>query len=230
MNHNKRGINQKHIVPTPHTLMGILESDGSSDFSSIFPSEAERKREDEERVQTERLLDLLDELENRQQLETPRDFRGHRKEYMRVSITGDDEDGRDDGNTNNKKDDKKGVHTLNDLPRDEFDFFVESMVPDKPNVNIEAGRRLKDGKISYHTSIPFLDWFYGDDGTMNGETIMMLLFLAVFLFGIYIGRRSFSGSQLKQPFQTHAQPLQQPQIVYAYPPEYFKQSGKITSE
>jgi hypothetical protein len=212
--------------------MGIfdMESDGSSDFVNIFSSEAERIRENEEKLRTEQLLNILDELEERQQpnLDLFDDRQKPRKEYMRVSITGDDEGDEDkERKLEGKKEDRKRVHTLDDLPPDDFGliFGPPPDVPEPPTLKINTGRRLRDGKIQHMASFPGIFESLNLGDFFSIDLLLMLVFV-VFLVGIYIGRRS---NQRKMKNNRREKKVlqkqqQQPQIVYYQLPPGFNGS------
>ena len=207
--------------------MVFFESDGKNDFASIFPSVAEEYKEEEERRQTELFLQVLEDLESTRKTNNNRLDEGNnsRKEFMRVSITGDEED-----NKKKSKDetDRNRVHTIRDLPQDDLFEMFGPPIPETPQVNIEAGRRLHDGKTIYTASLP--GWF--EDMQLGGMSfnveLGVLMILIVFLIGLWLGRRGSKRSRKTQQYnqpsyqysQNQHQQHQQPQIIYAYPPSH----------
>lgn len=175
--------------------MVFLETDAGGDFGSIFASVAEERREEEERRQTLLFLRLLDEMEQRsgdrsaeeeEEEEKPRKRRG-RKEFMRVSITDDDLAESTRRTDKEARDRKVGrVHTIKDLPHDDFDFFMPPTPEiDLPELSITSGRRVGDGKVTYFANF---ENFFGEIGAFKTELNWILL-ICIFLLGIYLGRR-----------------------------------------
>jgi hypothetical protein len=214
-----------------------IESDGSSDFSSIFASEAERVRENEERLQAQRFLEILDEMEKSQNTDGLVNHRrgpGLRKEFMRVSITDDDDAiNKKEKEKKNNKPDKK-VHTIDDLPVDDFDFIFGAppSVPEPPSLNIEAGRRLKDGAIQYSASFPGIFEHLDVEKFFNIE-FFFIVFLTIFIVGFWLGRKLTSGRQQRRvktqrETRTHEpQTRMQPQIIYITQDAFHKQFPSI---
>ena len=207
---------------------------GGGDFASIFSSVGEEKKEEEERKQTLLFLRLLDDIEERHTRTAPprseprsesRSEPSFQKEYMRVSITDDDiaeKTRRNEREVKDRRDATVGkIHTIKDLPHDDFDFLMMSPLPElaMPEISVEAGRRLSDGKVTYHTNFTnvFGEW---SENLFKFE-ITTLLALAIFFFGVYLGRRLSRLSNMMKPTQTIQQqpfyhPYQyQPYIVYA---------------
>lgn len=206
---------------------------GGGDFASIFSSVGEQKKEDEERKQALLFLRLLDGMEERQNRTplTPSRPDGIQKEYMRVSITDDDiaeKSRRCERETKDKRDATVGrIHTIKDLPHDDFDFLMMTPLPELsiPEISVEAGRRLSDGKVTYHTNFTniFGEW---NENLFKFE-ITTLLALAIFFFGVYMGRRlSRLASLVNRPqpmIQQQQQPMYhpyqyQPYVVYTNSP------------
>jgi hypothetical protein len=128
------------------------------------------------------------------------------KEYMKVSITDDEKNKREQKKEDeHKRRDFYGkVHTLDDLPPDEMDFykiFGGAPPEELPEVNIQGGRRLRDGKIVYSASFPgmFLDGL--DIGSFSLDMEYVLLFIVVVLLvGIFVGKMS-SGNKHRREIQ-----------------------------
>lgn len=230
--------------------MVFIESFGDNDFRSVYKSVDEEISEREERIQTEKFLQLLDEIDQREtekhvmssdsESEDDDDYMDYieyrkqkkrkklnkirrrgkvKKEFMKVSIVDDENMRKENKKEEERKRDFHGkVHTLDDLPPDESEFykiFGSSMLPDPPEVNIEAGRRLKDGKVVYSARFPE-NMFEGLE--FNGFSIeveyVLIAFLLVFLAGIYLGKFT-SGikhrreiTQLKTKYQSHINSIQ----------------------
>lgn len=180
--------------------MVFYEVDTTGDFASVWSSVAQQKREDEERKQTELFLRILDELEQKTQVkgQAKGQVKGLQppKEYLRVSIT---DDGLPEKNAlasrkeRQARDDKvKRVHTIKDLPQDDF-FFGTPLIEEEeeePALSIEPGRRLKDGQVSYHArlSSALREFLLDESGSVKLD-IVLLVFMFVFLMGVYLGRR-----------------------------------------
>lgn len=246
--------------------MGWTESDGESDFASIFASVAQEQRERAERHQTKMMLRVLDEMDAssveapaskrremqrgvdyRQPGEPPcrshaapvwtqadeeefrafQEFRRARrsKEFMR----GDEEEDeivsrarREKAVAKAARDEKvRKVHTLDDLPRDDFGMFFGGppVMDPPPELRIEEGRRLKDGERFYTASLP--GWFeHVDLGVwMFRIEVLLLLGVALLLLGAYIGRRTLGAVRVQQKKAAEAVA---PQIIYALPPGLFQ--------
>lgn len=145
-----------------------------------------------------------------------------RKELMRVSITDDEMGARSAAIEKDERDRKVGkVHTIKDLPQDDFDFFMPNApTPEVPEITVEPGRRLSDGKVAYHTRFSgffdTVDWEFL--GSFKFELIMIMVFM-VFVFGVYFGRM-VSRLSAKVHHQQYTQQQQQPIIYYAMPPPH----------
>ena len=198
------------------------------DFSRVFATAANEKREAEEREQLKLLISLLDERvapqpavaawpspmwQQQQQWAQapPWAWQQHswgypppvmyapphppRVENLRVLPSGEIE--RDDAVDDIKKEGRKGIHTIDDLPRDSvFDMFSSDFFPvdekDEEAIPIvmQSGRRLKDGK-TYHTiDLPGLFAFKWSG--LSPETMMtifsVLAFVALIFAFFFIGR------------------------------------------
>lgn len=109
------------------------------------------------------------------------------------------------------------IHTLDDLPNDDFEFFFGGGPPvdPVPELRIEEGRRLKDGERFYTATLP--GWFeHVDLGVwMFRIEVLIVLGLLLVLLGAYIGRKTLGSMRAKKLEQ---QQHQQPRIIYAFPP------------
>ena len=136
------------------------------------------------------------------------------KELMRVSIVDDEKARQEQIKEDNRRENLHGkVHTLDDLPRDELDFgsFFGSPATPEPEINIQAGRRLMDGKVFYSASFPgFLDGFELENIDFQIEYAIIFI-LVVFLVGIYIGKKASNRRNARvitQMRQKHSAQLQ----------------------
>ena len=118
--------------------MGLYhETEGDNDFASIFPSVAEERRVAAEREQADMLLRLLDDLEER---EKPR--AAVPVEYLRVAANGDVIHDKID-------EEKRGrVMTVDQLPKESEYEMLFGKQPEEPQLKVETGLRLRDGKPS----------------------------------------------------------------------------------
>lgn len=150
-----------------------FEQEGE-DFASIFQSVARQKEENEEREKIKKMLDLLDELESQDkqqvvpvqpmpyqmpmypyyypmipqhtapQLQAPK----QRVEFYKV-IT-EDGDIVDTDKMSEKIVNRKKVHTIDDIPKEsEWEAIFGTPPEEEPLVDVQAGRRLKDGEKFY---------------------------------------------------------------------------------
>lgn len=142
------------------------------------------------------------------------------REYLKVSITDDEKTRKEKQRLEKEEEQKRAelvgrVHTLDDLPPDEMDFaqlFGIPPAPEPPEVNVTAGRRLKDGKIVYNATFPNLNDFGLDIGSFNIQLeYVIIFFLVVFLIGVFIGRRAAEGrfnSKIKKLTDTYNKQLE----------------------
>jgi hypothetical protein len=252
-------------------MVRAVDSDGQSDFASIFASVAQEQREKDEKHQTTLFMQVLDEMEatpaphtasgahrerqqgcaeedpedefeafkefmafRRRQARAPTRARApHRKEYLRVDEE-EDEDSRlwrqRQAKAKSERAEKvRKVHTLADLPRDDYDYFLGGppLLDDTPALTIDEGRRLGDGEKVYTASIP--GWFEHVELGVWVFRVEMLALLAVvvLLVGIYLGRRTMGvirAHSISAPKPAAVAAPQQPQIIYAYPPPGMFQS------
>lgn len=208
--------------------MVFWETVGDNDFRSLFASVDEEVREEEERKQTERFLRVLDDLDSRigksadesSERSTPK---GARREHLKVSITDPEKAERENkrerelASRETRKFHNK-VHTLDDLPPDELDFASLLGLPPPPEpseINLEAGRRLSDGKVKYSANIPRMDFAtLGLPVDIGGFSISaeyaLIGLLVLFLIGLWIGRyasRIKHQRELRKVQQAHAAQL-----------------------
>lgn len=165
--------------------MGIVdESWSDGDFTSVFASAANERRAIEERRQTQMLLRMLDELDEKKNPEVP--SRG-RVEYLRVGPSGDiirDEEDKKRAERRNK------VMTVDQLPKEsEYEMLFGKPQPIEPQFKVETGRRLQDGKEYQNIAFPWLDNLRLDLGNMRFETFIVIaaavFFVATLLWRLF---------------------------------------------
>lgn len=150
--------------------MVFFETIGDNDFAAVFESVAAEKRLAEERAQADLLLKLLDQMEEREAPAPPR------VEFMRVGHRGDII--RDDPPA-----EKRAVMQLHDLPREsEFDLLFGAPRPLEPQLKVETGLRLRDGKefqtlMLTDPKMPLVSW-----SGVRYEVLLVLLAVGLLLF------------------------------------------------
>ena len=148
--------------------MGIVdESWSDGDFTSVFASAANERRSIEEKRQTQMLLRMLDELEEKKAPQVP-----PRVEYLRIGPSGDiirdEEDAR-------KAERRDKVMTVDQLPKEsEYEMLFGKPQPIEPQFKVETGRRLQDGKELQNITFPWLDNLRLDLGNMRFETFIVV--------------------------------------------------------
>ena len=142
------------------------------------------------------------------------------KEYLKVSITDDEKQRREKERIAREEEQQRAalrgkVHTLDDLPPDEMDLaqlFGVAPMPDPPEVNVTAGRRLHDGKLVYSASFPNLADFGIDLGSFTFQLEYIIVFvMVVFMIGIFLGRRASAARhrrEIKTITKSHMNQLQ----------------------
>lgn len=165
--------------------MGVFhETEGDNDFASIFPSVAEEKRVKQERDQADLLLKILDELDERERTKQ-RPSRAQQIEYLRVAPNGDvirdpiDEEKR------------AKIMTVDQLPKESEYELLFGKPPEEPQLKIETGMRLRDGKPSQLLKLDDLSLFT-IPGNLRLEHIMVFgaaLFLILVLLSRFIRSR-----------------------------------------
>lgn len=148
-----------------------------------------------------------------------------KKELMKVSIVDDEKTRREQSREDRRRKKFYGkVHTLDDLPPDELDFASLFGTPaiSEPEINIQPGRRVADGKIFYSASFPgFLDGFEFDNIDFQIEYAIIFI-LIVFLVGIYIGktasnrRNTRTINQLRQKHSHQIQAMERNFLMSGY--------------
>ncbi len=162
--------------------------EGSNDFVDNFLSAGEEDRVRNELHDTQRLLRLLDQK--------IREAGGEpRKEFMKVSITGDeDAPAAKPGKTWGAR--RTGVYTVKDLPQDGlFDdlfgsggYSEHARDPDEPYL-ADKGRRLRDGEIvEFAPSIA--ERAHAALDKASNVDFFFVFVLAVFLFALWLGTRA----------------------------------------
>lgn len=135
--------------------MDDLFGPGDSDFASIFPSVAQAIKEEEERLEAERMLKLLDELDRR--IDAQDEINGKQKQ-KRVPLPPQPERHvaiDSEGRIRRSEDPpRKKVSTLDDLPREsEWEAIFGKEKEPEPLIEVKEGMRLKDKKKVYLAKI-----------------------------------------------------------------------------
>jgi len=162
----------------------------------------------------------------RQQARTRHSPQPARKEYLRVDEDEEDETRRvwrqSQAKAKRERAEKVSkVHTLDDLPRDNYDFFLggQPLLDETPELTIDEGRRLGDGERVYTASFPGLFENIEVGVWVFRVELLLLLAAVVLLIGIYLGRRTMQAIRAQASKPTHPEPsTAQPQIIYAFPP------------
>lgn len=170
--------------------MVYFEVQGDNDFASIFQSIANERREEEERRQNQRFLRLLEELEQQQHQHQEQ----QRVEHLRIGPRGDIV--RDEQDTLRGEKRQPGrVATLDDLPKEsEFEMIFGPRPELEPQLKVNSGRRLHDGKEFHRAVFPGLDSLVLNWSGLPFEMIVVgaaaLFFLLVVLLRALRRRRS----------------------------------------
>lgn len=184
--------------------MGIFnETMGDNDFASIFESVREEKKIQEEMQQADTLLKILDEMENSK---IRKDKKAPEIEYLRVDGNGDIVDRED-------KEKRKKIMTVDELPKEsEYELLFGKQQEVEPQVKVETGRRLKDGKTFQKISLPGFEEFNFDLTGIRFETLLLIFSTLFFLFMILIKIVKFFKRNQRQNqtiVYTNAKPLEQ---------------------
>lgn len=184
--------------------MGIFnETMGDNDFASIFESVKEEKKIKAEMEQADTLLKILDEMENSK---IRKDKNSPAVEYLRVDGNGDIVDRED-------KEKRKQIMTVDQLPKEsEYELLFGKQQELEPQVKVETGRRLKDGKIFQKISLPGFEEFNFDLTGIRFETLLLIFSTLFFLFMILIKIVKFFKRNQRQNqtiVYTNAKPLEQ---------------------
>lgn len=158
--------------------MGVFnETLGDNDFASIFSSVAEDRRIAEERRQADLLLKLLDEMEQRDERKRSVQGKEPKIEYLRVAPNGDV--------IHDKKidDDKRNrVMTVDQLPKEsEYEMLFGKPPEIEPQLKVETGMRLKDGKPFQNIKFEDISLFSLGPG-VRFETLMVICAALFFVF------------------------------------------------
>lgn len=154
----------------------IDETASDGEFASLFESAAHEKRVCEDKRQAQFLLQLLNDMEDQ---EDPLEER--RTEHLRIGPSGDiirneHKSGRDRGK----------VMTVDDLPKEsEYEMLFGKPEAVEPQLIVETGRRLVDGKEKQNILFPSLQDYRLDLGNMRFETIVLVSSVAVFAFALF---------------------------------------------
>lgn len=158
--------------------MVFNETLGDNDFASIFSSYAEEKRIADEKAQADMLLRLLDEM----------DERGGRKaspeaphvEYLRVASNGDVIH---DAPVDEAK--RGRVMTVDQLPKEsEYEMLFGKPQEIEPQLKVETGMRLKDGKQFQNIKFEDISLFSMGPG-IKFETVMLILSVIFFIVVLF---------------------------------------------
>jgi hypothetical protein len=175
--------------------MVLEETHGDGDFASIFESVAAQRRDQEERRQLANLLKLLEEIERAAPPPPPAALPPVSRfgapppppqvERLRVLASGDiDHERERDATLAAARAEKRGVHTLDDLPREsEFEMLFGApppAPPPEPAVVVQSARRLSDGKTFHRLAINGAENLALSWAGLSPETVLLLLGLAVF--------------------------------------------------
>jgi hypothetical protein len=184
--------------------MGIFnETIGDNDFASIFESVKEEKKIKAEMEQADTLLKILDEMENSK---IRKDKNSPAVEYLRVNGNGDIVD-------RENKEKRKHIMTVDELPKEsEYELLFGKQENIEPQVKVETGRRLKDGKTFQKISIPGFEEFNFDLTGIRFETLLLIFSTLFFLFMILIKIVKFFKRNQRQNqtiVYTNTKPLEQ---------------------
>lgn len=184
--------------------MGIFnETIGDNDFASIFESVKEEKKIKAEMEQADTLLKILDEMENSK---IRKDKNSPAVEYLRVNGNGDIVD-------RENKEKRKHIMTVDELPKEsEYELLFGKQEETEPQVKVETGRRLKDGKTFQKISIPGFEEFNFDLTGIRFETLLLIFSTLFFLFMILIKIVKFFKRNQRQNqtiVYTNTKPLEQ---------------------
>lgn len=156
--------------------MGVFnETLGDNDFASIFSSVAEDRRIEEERRQADLLLKLLDEMEQRD--DRQREGKQQpRVEYLRVAPNGDVIHDKID------HDKRARVMTVDQLPKEsEYEMLFGKPQELEPQLKVETGMRLKDGKPFQNIKFEDISLF-SMGPNFRFETLMVICAILFFVF------------------------------------------------
>ncbi len=184
--------------------MGIFnETMGDNDFASIFESVREEKKIQAEMEQADTLLKILDEMENSK---IRKDKKAPEIEYLRVDGNGDIVDKED-------KEKRKKIMTVDELPKEsEYELLFGKQPEVEPQLKVETGRRLSDGKTFQKISIPGFEEFNFDLTGIRFETLLLIFSTLFFLFMILLKIVKFFKRNQRQNqtiVYTNTKPLEQ---------------------
>ena len=188
--------------------MGIVdESSGDGDFTSVFASAANERRAFNERKQTEMLLRMLDEIDERKKQEIAPEPEA-RIEYLRIGPSGDIIRDEEDEQKLRRR---EKIMTVDELPKEsEYEMLFGKPQPIEPQFKVETGRRLHDGKEYQNLSFPWLDNLRLDLGTMRFETLVVIFAVVFFIFTLLW--RLIKRSMRKKMIQAERQQVLRQQI------------------
>lgn len=191
--------------------MGIFnETMGDNDFASIFDSVAEERKLAQEKAHADTLLKILDEMDNSK---IRKDTQAPLVEYLRVDGNGDIVD-KDD------KEKRRKIMTVDELPKEsEYEMLFGKPAETEPQVKVETGRRLHDGKTFQKVTLPGFEEFNFDLTGIRFETLVLILSTCFFVFMVVLKiirlfrRRNNNGMQKHQiPMYTQQMYQTEPQF------------------
>ena len=157
-----------------------FEQFNSGDFSKIFDSVREEKKDEFELKQTKAFLEFLENLEvsKNNNIENKNATKEIQIEHLKISENGDIIH-----DSNTKKIEKK-VHGIEDLPKDkDFDFIFQQEEEDEPSIVSSSGRRLKDGKTVHSAYLNGLEEFTVSwTGISLDSFILIIGFITLILY------------------------------------------------
>jgi hypothetical protein len=158
--------------------MGIFnETMGDNDFASIFDSVAEERKLAQEKAHADTLLKILDEMDNSK---IRKDTQAPLVEYLRVDGNGDIVD-KDD------KEKRRKIMTVDELPKEsEYEMLFGKPAETEPQVKVETGRRLHDGKTFQKITLPGFEEFNFDLTGIRFETLVLILSSCFFIFMVVL--------------------------------------------
>lgn len=129
---------------------------GSSEFSDIFNSVSNEKKQRDEAIELQRMAGLLDRIATEE--ETRRDSKLTEEKKMprmpRELLKVDPEGNIDNKHRSAPRVDRKKVHTIDDLPKESlYDSLFSGHEDLDDAMKVESGRRLHDGKLFHHAYV-----------------------------------------------------------------------------
>lgn len=179
---------------------------GSSEFSDIFNSVGNEKKQRDEAFELQRMASLLDRIATEEEARRVSTLEEKKVPRMPRELLRVDPEGNIDAEQRAKVNRKK-IHTIDDLPKDSVfeSLFPEQEEVDEGNMKVESGRRLRDGKMFHHAYITdpvkgkmsIIEWtgFSYETLVLIGAVVLFIGMLLVRLLISWILRK---GSQAKR--------------------------------